>query len=387
MIRAVVLGAGRVGKLIARDLAADPETAVMAADLSRHALEPLAAVGIATRVADLSDPGAVEEAVAGADVVVAAVPGSMGHALLERLIEAARPMVDISFSPEDPRELDPAARERGVPVVVDCGVAPGLSNLMVALSAARLDRVDSVRILVGGLPVRPTGPWGYRAVFSPADVIEEYVRPCRMRVDGEDVVVDALTDVEEVEFEDVGILEAFNTDGLRSLLETIDAPTMVEKTLRWPGHAEKARTLRDSGFFDESPIRVGTVEVVPRDLAERLLSEAWAGGEDEEEFTLLSVEVEGSLDGRTVGEAWELRDRTDPATGETSMARTTGFPAAAVARIVAGGGWSRAGVHPPEALATDPELAEAILESVRDRGVRIRRTRSGGSGEGETAGR
>ncbi|MBW3660692.1 MAG: saccharopine dehydrogenase NADP-binding domain-containing protein [Gemmatimonadetes bacterium] len=372
MIRIAVLGAGRVGALIARDLAADPRIEVLAADVREEALEPLAADGIPTRATDLSESGAVRDLIADADVVVGAVPGSMGFGLLETLIEAAKPVVDISFPPEDLRDLDEKAREHDVSAVVDCGVAPGLSNLMVGLSAAELEKVDLVRILVGGLPVEPEEPWGYRAVFSPADVIEEYVRPCRMRIDGEDVVAEALSDVERVVFEDVGVLEAFNTDGLRSLLDTIDAPTMVEKTLRWPGHAEKARALRDGGFFGESPVRIGGVEVVPRELAVRLLAEAWALREGEEEFTLLLVEVEGG----GVRERWKLLDRTDPVTGATSMARTTGFPAAAVARLLAEGRWERPGVQPTEALAGDPEVAQAVLQAVRERGVSIRRDRT-----------
>lgn len=386
MTRIAVLGAGRVGALIARDLAADTGFEIVAVDVREEALNPLAADGIETRTSDLSDGSAVREAVAGADVVIGAVPGAMGLRLLETLIEASKPVVDISFSAEDPRFLDERARDRGVPVVVDCGVAPGLSNLMVGLSAASLEEVASVRILAGGLPARPTGPWAYRAVFSPADVIEEYVRPCRMRVDGEDVVVEALSGVERVELEGVGTLEAFHTDGLRSLLDTIDAPTMVEKTLRWPGHAEKARALRDSGFFDEGPVRVADVEVVPRDLAVRLLSEAWALREGEEELTLLSVEVEGRRGGGPARERWELFDRTDSDTGATSMARTTGFPAAAVARLLAAGRWSRPGVHPPEALADEPAVAGAVLDAVRERGVVIRR-RSSPAGETASGGR
>ncbi|MDX1660596.1 MAG: saccharopine dehydrogenase C-terminal domain-containing protein [Gemmatimonadota bacterium] len=381
MIRAVVMGAGRVGSLIARDLAASSDVAVVATDLREEALRPLADDGIAVRAADLTEVGTLRELVSDADVAVGAVPGSMGYGLLERLIEAGTPVVDISFSPEDPRDLDGIARDRGVPAVVDCGVAPGLSNLMVGLSAGAMDRIDSVRILVGGLPARPEEPWGYRAVFSPADVIEEYVRPCRMRVDGEDVVVDALSGLERVELEEVGVLEAFHTDGLRSLLDTIDAPTMAEKTLRWPGHAAKARALRDSGFFDESPVRVGGVEVAPRELAVTLLTETWALEEAEEELTILIVELAGVREGNPARETWRLLDRTDAATGDTSMARTTGFPAAQAARLLATGRWNRPGVHPPEALAAEPEVAESILGAVRERGVSIRREGAGRASE------
>jgi len=372
MSRAVVLGTGRVGALIARDLARSG-LAVRAVDALADAVRPLADAGLETSVADLADPRAVRDAVRGADVAVGAVPGRLGLALLETLVDAGVPTVDVSFSPEDPRVLDETARDRGIPVVVDCGVAPGLSNLLVGRSVAGMERVDSVRILVGGLPAAPEPPWGYRAVFSPADVIEEYVRPARMRVDGKDVVVPALTGVEVVQFDGVGPLEAFCTDGLRTLLDTIDAPTLVEKTLRWPGHAARARALRDSGFFDEEPVRVGDVEVVPRRLAERLLTEAWTLREGEEEFTVLSVEIEGEREERPERVTWRLLDRTDAESGETSMARTTAFPAAAVARLVVEGTWAEPGVVPPEILGADEAIARAALEDLAARGVRVQR--------------
>lgn len=371
MTRAVVLGAGRVGATIARDLAHDTE--VRAVDAREEALARLADDGIETAVADLTGPRAVLDVVEDADVAVSVVPGRMGLHVLEVLIGAGIPTVDVSFTPESPLVLDPVARDRGVPAVVDCGFAPGLSNLLVGRATAELDEVDEVRILAGGLPARPVGPWGYRVVFSPADLIEVYVRPCRMRVDGEAVVVPALGEVEEVEVEGIGTLEAFCTDGLRTLLETIPARTMVEKTLRWPGHADKVRALAESGFFDEDPIEAGGVPVSPRAVSEALLSRAWARPDGEEEVSILLVEVEGTRGGRRERIAWDLVDRTDPETGTTSMARTTGYPAAAVARLLASGAWDRPGVHPPEVLGRDAAVAGTILDELGRRGVRVSR--------------
>lgn len=373
MSAVAVLGAGRVGSLIARTLAGEPGLVARAVDRRAPALEPLAGTGVETRAADLSDPGVVRAAIEGADVAVLAVPGALGFELLRTLVELGMPVVDISFSPEDPRALDAGARERGIPAVVDCGVAPGLSNLVAGRSAAEMEEVDSVRILAGGLPANPRPPWRYRAPFSPADVIEEYVRPARIRVDGEERIRPALSEIERVEIEGVGTLEAFLTDGLRTLLDSIPAGTMVEKTLRWPGHAEKVRALRESGFFHDSTIEIGGVEIAPRRLSERLLARAWALGPGEEELTVLRVEIEGVREGERVRDTWELLDRTDPESGATSMARTTGFPAVAVARLVASGSWDLPGVHAPETLGADPEIAETILAEVRARGVRIDR--------------
>ena len=371
--RIVVLGAGRVGALIARDLAVDAHLAVRVADREPRSLAPLAAQGIETRTADFAEPAAIEAAVADADVVVAAVPGAFGHCVLKALVEAGKPTVDISFSPEDPWPLDEPARARGIPVVVDCGVAPGLSNLMAGRSAAELDQVQSVRILVGGLPVRRVWPWEYRAVFSPADVLEEYVRPSRIRRAGVEVVVPALSDVELVEFPGIGTLEAFYTDGLRTLLRTLPVPDLTEKTLRYPGHAALARALRESGFLDTSPVRTRGGEVTPRAMTEAILVRAWELSEGEEEFTLMRVIVDGSKGERPVRETWDLLDRTDHATGSTSMARTSGFPAAIVARLVARGLVREPGIQPPELLARDAGLTEKILSELADRGVRIDR--------------
>ncbi|HUP21140.1 MAG TPA: saccharopine dehydrogenase C-terminal domain-containing protein [Gemmatimonadota bacterium] len=370
MKRVVVLGAGRVGGLIARELAREPEIEVQAADTRAEAADQLKEAGVETVTADLADPRALRAVVEGADVAVVAVPGALGPGVLETLVDAGVPAVDISFSPEDPGAFDAGARAAGIPVVVDFGVAPGLSNLMVARSAADMDPVESVRILVGGLPLERDGVWDYRAVFSPADVIQEYVRPCRMRVDGADVTVPALTDVEEVEFEGVGTLEAFNTDGLRTLLETIPARTMVEKTMRWPGHAAKARALREAGFFDFEPVATTGGPVVPMVLAVRLLSHAWRLEEGEEEFTALRVEVAGTRGGRRARDVWELLDRTDAETGATSMARTTGFPAVEAAKLLLAGAVPP-GVWPPERLPL--EVVDRVLEAVRSRGVEIRR--------------
>jgi saccharopine dehydrogenase-like NADP-dependent oxidoreductase len=371
--RIAVLGSGRVGALIARDLTADPDITVVAVDRSLPPLDALAAAGAEARVADLSDPYAVGETVADADAVVVAVPGAIGHSLLEALIEAGHPIVDISFSAEDPWDLDEPARRSGIPVVVDCGVAPGISNLLVGRTAAELDEVESVRVLVGGLPVHRVPPWEYRVTWSPADVLEEYVRPCRIRRGGTEVVVPALSEVELIEFPEIGTLEAFFTDGLRTLLHTLPAPELVEKTLRWPGHAALARALRDSGFFDTTPIRAGDVEVTPRSAAEAVLAREWALDPGEEEFTLLRVDIVGTRGGQRERTTWDLLDWTDRATGATSMARTSGFPAAIVARLLAAGRVTETGVLPPELLARDTELATTILDELASRGVTIRR--------------
>lgn len=375
MTRIAVLGCGLVGGLIARDAASRPGVEVLALDASEAALARLSGTPrVRTERADLSDPATVTRWAREADAVALAVPGFMGTKALAAVIAAGKPVADISFSPEDPLALDEAAKAAGVAAVVDVGVAPGISNLLVGRSVASLDTTESVLILVGGLPVRRVWPHEYRLVFSLTDVLEEYTRPCRYRENGAIVVREALTDPELVEIPGVGTLEAFNTDGLRTLLDTIAAPTLKEKTLRFPGHAERMRILRDTGFFDRTPVRAGGVDVSPRALTEALLARAWALPPGDEEFTVLRVDVRGRRGGRPVRILHDLYDRTDRATGATSMARTTGFPCSIVATLLAEGGWSRPGVHPPEVLGREEAVVSTILEGLADRGVRIDRS-------------
>ena len=372
MKKVLVLGAGRVGRVIAADLADDPDLTVVVADRSRSALDSVA--GMETVVADLGREGVVADLCAAADVVVGAVPGRIGFAMLQEVIAASRPLVDISFSPENPLTLHGAAEKAGVPVVVDCGVAPGISNLLAGRAVAELDRTDSISIMVGGLPVRRVWPFEYRSVFSPTDVIEEYTRPCRMRIGGRDVTVPALTGVEPVDLPGVGTLEAFNTDGLRTLLETLPVPDLREMTLRYPGHADRMRMLRETGFFGEDAVEVQGVAIRPRALTEALMFKAWEPEPGEQEFTVLRVEAEGELDGRPRRILWDLLDRTDPVTGTSSMSRTTGFPCAIVTRMLADGRWAVPGVVPPERLGSDAGMTAEILAGLAARGVEVRRT-------------
>ncbi|HQR67382.1 MAG TPA: saccharopine dehydrogenase C-terminal domain-containing protein, partial [Thermoanaerobaculia bacterium] len=272
MKKIAVLGAGLVGSLMAKELAADGRFEVTAYDRDAEALGALAGLPrLATRRADLASSREVSRAASGADVVVGAVPGSIGHAALRAVLEARKPAADISFFPEDPLTLDALAKEAGVPALVDCGVSPGLSNLAAGRAESLLDEPETIRIYVGGLPFRRVKPFEYRVVFSGTDVIEEYTRPARIRENGRTVVKPALSEPEEIDFPVVGTLEGFNTAGLRTLLVTTRARNRAEKTLRYPGHAALMRALRDAGFFSGEPAEAGGVRVAPRALTELLL--------------------------------------------------------------------------------------------------------------------
>lgn len=368
--RVVILGGGMIGATMAWDLRREPGLDVTLSDVSAEALAR--AQGVRTLQADLSDPRAVQQLAQGFDLVVGALPSRFGLATLAAVIEAGRPYVDISFMAEDALQHDALARARGVTAVVDCGVAPGLSNMMVGHAAARLERAEQVEIYVGGLPAERRWPFEYKAGFAPHDVIEEYTRPSRIVEHGREVVREALSEPELLDFPGIGTLEAFNTDGLRSLVKTIDAPFMKEKTLRYPGHIALMRAFRETGLFSKEPICVNGVTVRPLDVTAALMFPKWTFGPGEADLTVMRVSVEGRRGGRRVRYAWDLLDRYDPATGFRSMSRTTAFPATIVARLLAQGAFRQPGVHPPERLGREPGLLEGVIAGLAERGVSVR---------------
>jgi saccharopine dehydrogenase-like NADP-dependent oxidoreductase len=293
----------------------------------------------------------------------------MGYRTMRSVIEAGVPIVDISFFEEEPWPLHLLASERGVTAVMDCGIAPGCSNLILGRAEASWERVEAFRCFVGGLPVARHWPFQYAAPFSPIDVIAEYTRPARLVIDGDVVTRPALTDVEALDIDGVGTLEAFNTDGLRTLLKTSKVPQMSEKTMRYPGHCEQMSMLRDAGFFDQSPIAVGTVEVRPLDVTAELLIPMWQMAPGDEDLTAMRVEIEGVVEGERVLRRWELLDRYDPVTGATSMARTTGYTCTAMVHAVAEGLFSEPGLSPPEIVGRDRRCYDFIFDHLARRGV------------------
>lgn len=281
------------------------------------------------------------------------------------MIAAGKPYADISFMAEDALDHSKLAAKNGVTAIVDIGVAPGMSNLLAAWGAARLDRCYTIEILVGGLPRERTWPWEYKAGFAPADVIEEYVRPARQIENGEIVVYEALSEPELVHFDGLGSLESFHTDGLRSLTETLDVPNIREKTLRYPGHIERMRAMREAGFFSKEEIEVKGVKVRPLDVTSALLFPQWTYEEGEEDLTVMRITATGSLKRKTVRHRWDLYDLYSREEQASSMSRTTALPCAIVARWLASAELSHPGVNAPEVLAQDgwPERMLAELEA------------------------
>ena len=379
--KAVVLGTGMVGSVIAADLARTRGWKVHAFDANEEALERCRSrcevhgakpTSIRTDRADLSDTDVIAEIIEPADIVVGAMPGRFGLATLETVIKGRKDYCDISFMPEDPLQFDELARRRGVTAVVDMGVAPGMCHLLSGLACRTMDTVDRIEILVAGLPRYRHWPFEYKAGFSPSDVIEEYIRPSRVMENGRVVVKDALSEPELVDFEGLGTLEAFNTDGLRSLIDTLDVPNMVEKTMRYPGHIELMKVFRETGFFSDEEIELkdGT-RVRPLDVTEHLLFPKWTFEDMEPDVTVMRVTADGMHGKVPTRMRWDLVDHLDPATGFTSMSRTTAFPAAAMARMIADGTFKSRGVIPPEHIVKRKGIVDLLMKQLAARGVRF----------------
>ena len=336
-----------------------------------------------TQQLDITDSGALRQALGKVDLAISAVPGFLGYRTLRTAIEAGRDIVDISFFPENALDLNDMARQNKVTAIVDCGVAPGIGNLLLGYHDARMT-VTSFECLVGGLPVERRWPFSYKAPFSPADVIEEYVRPARLVENGRIVTREALSDPELIEFDGIGTLEAFNTDGLRTLIHTMPhIPDMKEKTLRYPGHIEYIRVLRACGFFGGEKVRVddGT-EVAPLALTSKLLFDQWRLSDEEEEFTVMRVTIEDT-DRKDAAPAtkpvrkritYNLLDRYCPETRTSSMARTTGYTATAAANLLLDGLWAEKGVLPPERIGSDETCFRYIMDYLAERGVHLTST-------------
>jgi saccharopine dehydrogenase-like NADP-dependent oxidoreductase len=375
MARAIVLGAGMVGTVMAADLAAESDIDVTLADVRSEALKSAAArVGprLRTVQVDLGDVDSLKQTIAPFDIVLGALASRIGFQTLRAVIESGKNYCDISFMPQDAWELDGLAKSNGVTAIVDCGVAPGMSNLLAGYGAAQLDECETIEIYVGGLPRERRWPFQYKAGFSPHDVIEEYTRPARVVEHGRVVIKEALSEPELMDFVGVGTLEAFNTDGLRSIATFLKAPFMKEKTLRYPGHIELMRAFRETGLFSHEPVTASGVQVKPIDVISELMFPKWTYEAGEEDLTVLRVMVEGRKGRQRMRLSWELLDFFDGRSQSTSMSRTTAIPCAIMARMVARGELRMPGVIPPELLAEEPGLVDRVFKEHAQRGIEYR---------------
>ncbi len=369
MEKITVLGAGYVGSAIAKDLSAKFD--VTSADKNPNALESLAGLkNIRTVEADISDRQSLSKLIAGSELVVSAVPGFIGFEVLKTVIEAGKNVVDISFFPEDAFELDSMAKKNDVTAIVDCGVAPGLPNIIAGYHYHRMS-IDTLEFQVGGLPFERSLPYQYKAPFSPSDVLEEYTRPARYVEKGKIVTKPALSEPELIYFDGIGTLEGFLTDGLRSLIKTLQIPNMKEKTLRYPGHIKNIQLLIDTGLLGTNPIDFMGVEIKPIDFTSKLLFDKWKLLPEDKEFTIMQIKITGLENEKTVSYSYYLFDKYHESTKTSSMARTTGYTATAAANMFMSGLFAEKGIIPPEFIGKSKACYDYIIDYLKNREVYI----------------
>ncbi len=360
-----ILGAGMVGRAMAIDLAKN--YSVTSFDISSAPLQALAEKNNTVKCVktDLSDFKNYNLLLKNFDFVISAVPGFMGYKTLQAVISAGKSVVDISFFSEDALQLNGLAKQKNITAIVDCGVAPGMSNLLLGYYNAKI-KIDSFECMVGGLPKKRVMPFEYKAPFSPIDVLEEYTRPARYVENGNLVTKPALSDAELIDFEKVGTLESFNTDGLRSILFTMPhIANMKEKTLRYPGHIDLMKALIKAGFLNTQPVNFKGQQISPMEFTSALLFNQWKLGSTEEEFTLMDITIKG--EGKTIH--YHLYDEYDAATRTSSMSRTTGYTATAAVNMLIEGMFKKTGVFLPELVGSNEACFNFMMQYLKERNV------------------
>ena len=377
-MRMLVLGAGLQGSACAYDLLQQPTVErVTVADLKPERVPAFLKTSAGRRLAlvkvDVQDAAALREVIRGHSAVLCALPYYYNLDVTRAALEAGVHSADLGGNTEivfRQKKLDAEARARGVSAVADCGLAPGMVNILAAEGIRRVGDAEAVKIFVGGLPQHPEPPLHYQIVYSLEGALDYYTTPSWVLRDGKPARVDALSELEQVAFPPpVGVLEAFHTaGGISTLPWTYEGRvrTMEYKTLRYPGHAAIMKAIRDLGLLELQPIKVRGKEVVPRDVFIASVSPKLTKPEGRD-LVALRVEVRGGgRDGRQV--AWQLLDYFDEARGISAMMRTTGYSLAITGLMQVDGRIAAPGVHTPD--ETVP--FGAYLAELAKRGIEIR---------------
>jgi len=383
-----ILGSGLMGSEIAVDILASKKTdEVIVVDSNASRLEELKRKA-RQRLPDtlssklsvykcdiVSNRGELLKILKRSDTAIGALPHSVADLAVASAIEAGINYVDLIYSwraSDSYAEVDKKAKNKNITIIPACGLAPGLSNIIARKAVKDVGgEADRLTIYVGGIPEKPEPPLEYKIVFSLDSVIEEYTRDALVVRDGKIAFLPALSEVELVTFTSIrGKFEAFVTDGLSTLPNTVKAHNMTEKTVRWVGHAKKISMLSELGLFSEEEIDIGDkCRISPRKIMSSLLSDRLAMKENDRDMTLLKV-VANKGDRQSV---YEMVDRYDERTHTTSMARTTSYPASIVAQFLLEGKIKRNGFLPPEE-AIDSKLFDEFLYALKQKSISITKT-------------
>jgi lysine 6-dehydrogenase len=376
----LVLGAGLQGSACAYDLLQNPDVSqVRLADLRfdhlAEFLKPLSGPRLIPTTLDVRDREAVLAVMRESDAVMSAIPYYLNLQLTECAVEAGVHFCDLGGNTEivfQQKALAERASAKGVTIIPDCGVAPGMVNILAEHGIRQLDTVDSVRIYVGGLPQNPEPPLNYQVVYSLEGVLDYYTTRSWVLRDGQRNQVAALSEREPVEFPaPVGTLEAFHTaGGLSTMAFRYEGkiPEMEYKTLRYPGHAEIMEAIRELGLLDLEPVDVKGIKVVPRDLFVAAVGpKLTKNGKD---LLALRVTVRGTKGGKPAERRFDLVDRYDEAHGVSAMMRTTGYSLSITGQMQVRGEVGPPGVWTPDECMP----AEAYIRELRARGIDLRET-------------
>lgn len=377
-MRLLVLGAGLQGSACAYDLLQDKRVEqVIVGDLSLdHLPEFLERFRndprVELRTVDARDANSVRQAMAGVDGVCNALPYYFNLEITQLAVEAGIHCCDLGGNTAivfDQMKLDADARAKGVSILPDCGLAPGMVNILAEAGIEQLDQADSVKLFVGGLPQHPEPPLNYQIVYSLHGVLDYYTTPSWVMRNGQPAQVEALSEIETVRFPSpVGALEAFHTAGGLSTMATRyqgKVRTMEYKTLRYPGHADIMRAIRGLGLLDDAPVDVGGKSVVPRDLF-IACAEPRLRKDQGKDLVALRVEVEGRKNGKVRKVSYDLLDYMDEKNGISSMERTTGF-SLSITALMQVGGEVPAGVSTPDQVVN----ADRYIAELGKRGIKI----------------
>ncbi|MEN9790966.1 MAG: hypothetical protein RLZZ63_624 [Gemmatimonadota bacterium] len=381
-MRMLVLGAGLQGSACAYDLLQNPAiTEVRLADQRVDRLPPflqpyLGKGRLTTIQLDVKDTKAVAAAIQGVQSVMSALPYYLNFPMTEAAIAAGAHFCDLGGNTEivqQQQRLKSSAEAKGVTVIPDCGLAPGMVNILAQLGIDRCDSVDSVRIFVGGLPQHPEGPLNYQIVYSIEGVLDYYTTLSWIIRDGKQLQMKALSEIEPIHFDaPVGELEAFHTAGGLSTMAFRyqgKIPNMEYKTLRYPGHAKIMEAIRELGLLELEPVQVKGTTVVPREVAIAQMQPRLTK-QHSPDLVALRVVVTGTKGGKPITHTFELVDRYDAAHGISAMMRTTGYSLSITGQLQAEGAVTPAGVHTPDECMP----GERYIAELAKRGIAITQT-------------
>lgn len=367
------IGCGYIGSVLAEEIvhSLDFEKLVICDSTKEKVEETAKKLGgkIFPLQVDISNYSNLLEIIDDVDLVIGLSPGKLGFNVMKACVEKKKNLVDLSFMAEDPFLFQEQAIKKGTTIIPDCGVAPGLSNILIGKSASELDEVEDVLTYVGGLPQKAIPPLNYKITWCVEDLFEEYTRKARIVRNDETVEVDALEGLEEIEFEGLGEFEAFFTDGVRTLHHTIRANNMWEKTLRYPGHAEKIRLIKKLGLLKKESVK--SIGMSPWEFMCRFWEENLSFFE-EKDFVLMRTKVSGKKNSTKFMHTCEMIDYFDEKRNITAMGRTTAYTAFAVIKLLHENKIERKGVIPPEILGMDKKIFEKIKHTLEEKNIKIK---------------